>query len=65
MAKENDDNDDSSSIDDLNDDNSSSKKRQKLSHLSAKTTTVMGEGEPKTNNSDQSLMDDEQDRGWS
>ena len=59
MVKENDNNDDSSSMDDLNDDNSSSKKRQKLSHLSAKTTTVMGEGEPKTNKSDQSLEDDD------
>ena len=56
MAKENDDNDDSSSTGDLNDDNSS-KMRQKLSRLSAKTTTIMGEGEPI--DSDQSLMDND------
>ena len=57
MAKENDDYDDSSSMGDLNDDNSSSKMRQKLSRLSAKTTTIMGEGEPI--DSDQSLMVDD------
>ena len=59
MTKENDDDNDgggSSSSEDINDGNSSGQKRQKLSRFSAKTTTVMGEGDLKTSSSEQSLL---------